>query len=187
MFSNLQDLAWCGHHLELTWSHFPSPHPKTGSGPRSVLAAPSADLSQNSAPHPVMALQSHWLSSRRAGLCLVHIWGIVPHVAFTQQGFVKRKWKSLSRVRLFAIPWTVHGILQARILEWVAFPSSRGSSWPRNESRVSFCTAGGFFTNWAIREAQIKGRVCWSKPQRLKAQEVGSQDTRILVSRSATS
>ena len=39
-----------------------------------------------------------------------------------------------------------------RILEWVAFPFSSGSSKPRNQTRV-FCMAGGFFTNWAIREA----------------------------------
>ena len=39
-----------------------------------------------------------------------------------------------------------------RILEWVAYPFSRGSSWPGNQTRVS-CTAGVFFTNWAIREA----------------------------------
>ena len=50
--------------------------------------------------------------------------------------------------------YTVHGILQARILEWVAFPFSRGSSQPRNQTRVS-CIASGFFTNWAIREAQL--------------------------------
>ena len=88
--------------------------------------------------------------------------------------------------------YTVHGILQARTLEWVAFPFSRGlptqglnlspqhcrqilyqlshkgsprilewvaylfssrSSWPRNRTGIS-CTAGRFFTNWAIREAQ---------------------------------
>ena len=42
--------------------------------------------------------------------------------------------------------YTVHGILQARILEWVAFPLSRGSSRPRNQTRVS-CIAGRFFTN----------------------------------------
>ena len=44
------------------------------------------------------------------------------------------KWKSLSHVRLFVTPinYTVHGILQARILEWVAFPFSRGSSQPRD-------------------------------------------------------
>ena len=38
-----------------------------------------------------------------------------------------------------------------RILERVAYPFSRGSSWCRNWTRVS-CIAGGFFTNWAIRE-----------------------------------
>ena len=45
------------------------------------------------------------------------------------------------------------GILQARILEWVAMPSSRGSSQPRDWTQVS-CIAGGFFNVWAIMEAQ---------------------------------
>ena len=40
-----------------------------------------------------------------------------------------------------------------RILAWVAYPFSSRSSWPRNWTRVS-CIAGGFFTNWAIREVQ---------------------------------
>ena len=39
-----------------------------------------------------------------------------------------------------------------RILQWVTYPFSSRSSWPRNQSRVSFI-AGRFFTNWAIREA----------------------------------
>jgi len=42
----------------------------------------------------------------------------------------------------------VHGILWARILEWVAISFSRGSSWPRDRTRVS-CVADIFFTNWA--------------------------------------
>ena len=42
--------------------------------------------------------------------------------------------------------YTVHGILQARILEWVAFPFSKGSSKPSNQTGVS-CIAGRFFTN----------------------------------------
>ena len=50
---------------------------------------------------------------------------------------MKWKWNSLSCVQLFAIPWTVHGILQARILEWVAFPFSRGSSHPKDRTQVS--------------------------------------------------
>ena len=39
-----------------------------------------------------------------------------------------------------------------RILEWVAYPFSSGSSWPRNRTGVS-CITGTFFTNWAMREA----------------------------------
>ena len=42
---------------------------------------------------------------------------------------------------------SVHGILQARILQWVAMPFSRGSSWPRDWTWVS-CIAGGLFTIW---------------------------------------
>ena len=92
----------------------------------------------------------------------------------------------LSRVQLFATPWTVSRqaplsmrILQARILEWVAMPTSRGifptqgsnpgspmilkwvaypfsreSSRPRNRTGVS-CIAGGFFTSWGTREAPL--------------------------------
>ena len=68
----------------------------------------------------------------------------------------------LSHVQLFATPWTVArqaplsmsmGILQARILEWVAMSSSRGSSQSRDRTQVSH-VAGGFFTVWATREAQ---------------------------------
>ena len=51
--------------------------------------------------------------------------------------------------------FSVHGILQARILEWIAISSSRGSSWPRDEIRVS-CTANGFFTTWTTREAPMQ-------------------------------
>ena len=47
----------------------------------------------------------------------------------------------------------VHRILQARILEWVAFPFFRGSPQPRDQTQVSRI-AGGFFTSWATREAQ---------------------------------
>ena len=48
--------------------------------------------------------------------------------------------------------YTVHGILQARILEWVAIPFFRASSQSRDRTHVSRI-AGGFFTSWAIKEA----------------------------------
>ena len=48
---------------------------------------------------------------------------------------------------------SAHGLLQVRILEWVAFPLFRGSPQPRDQIQVSR-VAGGFFTSWATREAQ---------------------------------
>ena len=51
------------------------------------------------------------------------------------------------------LDYTVHRLLQARLLEWVAFPFSRGSSQPKDQTQAS-CIAGGFFTSWATREAQ---------------------------------
>ena len=80
-----------------------------------------------------------------------------------------------SRLQFFVTPWTVcsppgssvHGILQARIVEWVALPSSRESSQPRDQTRVS-CFAGRFFTTWATRVALqvppylgLSFRFCW--------------------------
>ena len=54
---------------------------------------------------------------------------------------------------------SVHGILEARILEWVSISSSRGSSWPRDWIYVSCvsCTAGRFFT------AEPSGKICWAQ------------------------
>ena len=61
-------------------------------------------------------------------------------------------WKLLSRVRLFATPWTVQSVEFSRILDWVSYPFSRGSSW--NWTGTS-CIAGGFFTIWTMRQAQL--------------------------------
>ena len=105
------------------------------------------------------------------------------------------KWKLLSHVQFFATPRTVahqaplnQGILQARILEWVAVPFSTWSSQPRHWTQVSHIaggfftklqlgnlsllqgifltqgligvswTAGGFFTSWGTRETLWKPR-----------------------------
>ena len=62
----------------------------------------------------------------------------------------KVKVKSLSPVRLFATPWSppgssVHGIFQARVPEWIAISFSRGSSQPRDLTRVSRTTGRHFY------------------------------------------
>ena len=79
-------------------------------------------------------------------------------------------------VQLFVIPWTVAHqtplsmrVLQAKILEWIAMPSSRGSSQPRDQTKVSL-TAGGFFTVWATREAHKM--LAWFQSQVYKTKYV---------------
>ena len=65
------------------------------------------------------------------------------------------KWsESCSVFAIFCNPmnYRIHGILQARILEWIVVPFSRGSSQPRDQTQVSHI-AGRFFTSWATRGA----------------------------------
>ena len=91
----------------------------------------------------------HWLTG-----VFPEVFSLIPCVQSEagRKSKSKSKSKSLSHVWLFATPWTVAcGILQTRIPVWVAFPFSSGSSQPRKQTRVC-CMAGGFFTNWAIRE-----------------------------------
>ena len=57
--------------------------------------------------------------------------------------------------------FSVHGIFQARILEWVAISFSRGSSWPWDQTQVS-CIAGRRSTLWATREAQYYECKSWN-------------------------
>ena len=95
---------------------------------------------------------------------------------------VRRVWKRRKKENVAqscptlcnSIDYTVHGVLQARILEWVAFPFSRGSSQLKDQTQV-FCIAGRFFTCWATREAPcrvwrlVQIGVCgfWLLPQKL--------------------
>ena len=72
---------------------------------------------------------------------------------YTREWKVKVKVAQLCPTLFDSMDYTVHRILQARIMEWVAFPFSRGSSQPRNRTQVSHI-AGRFFTSWATREAQ---------------------------------
>ena len=58
---------------------------------------------------------------------------------------------------------SVHGILKARTLEWIAIPFSSGSSWPRDRTQVS-SIAGRFFTFWVTKEAPESKNVALATP-----------------------
>ena len=76
-------------------------------------------------------------------------------------GLMKVKFAQLCPTLRNPMDYTVHGILQARILERVAIPSSRGSSQPRDRTQV-YHIAGGFFTSWATREAHAAAKLLQS-------------------------
>ena len=69
---------------------------------------------------------------------------------------VKEKVTQSSPTLCNPMDYAVHGILQARILGWVAFPFSRGSSQPRACTQVS-CIAGGFFTELSGKPVKSQG------------------------------
>ena len=77
--------------------------------------------------------------------------------------------------------FSVHGILQARILDWVAIPFSRRSSQPRDRTQVSRI-AGRFFTIWATRESTVIIMKHWWKG--LKFEEGGAIYNILITSQS---
>ena len=75
--------------------------------------------------------------------CLAFLQGIFPTQG-SNPGLLLCRW-ILYHLSHQESPW---------ILEWVAYPFSRGSSWPRNRTGVS-CITGEFFISWAVREAHL--------------------------------
>ena len=98
-------------------------------------------------------------ASTAKGMGLIPDWGTkIPHS--TRPKYIYVLCVVLSCVQLFMTLWTVAlqaplslGILQARILEWIAMPFSRGYSRPRDWTLVS-CIAGRFLTIWATGKSQ---------------------------------
>ena len=90
---------------------------------------------------PLMSLPVDWTQLRKECLNLT--------ISMKGKGKVAQSCPTLCD----PMDYTVHGALQARILEWVVFPFSRKSSQLGDQTQVS-CIAGGFFTSIATREAQ---------------------------------
>ena len=83
--------------------------------------------------------RAHWIEGRKGTGLLLKLMGSFPDTS------PKVNITQSCLTLCDPIYCTVHGILQARILEWVAFPFSRGSSYPRDRTQVS-CIAGRFYT-----------------------------------------
>ena len=81
-------------------------------------------------------------------LLVLLILQIYYHIGFLSYCEMKVKVAQSCLTLCDPMDYTVHEILQARILEWVVFLLSRGSSQPRDRTQVSHI-AGGFFTSWA--------------------------------------
>ena len=111
------------------------------------LKTPKTMLMKMPNPLPPPQIETY-NTPERSGLCSMLA---LKRCIFTLESEVK--WKSFSHVRLCdPMDYAVHGILQAGILEWVAVPFFRGSSHPRDWTKVSHIM-GRFFTSWATREA----------------------------------
>ena len=90
-------------------------------------------------------------------LSVLELWGEIHRDQVEAHYIQPEKWKSLSCVLLCnAMDYIVHGILQARILERVAFLFSRGSSQPKNQTYVS-CIAGLPHCRWILYQLSHKG------------------------------
>ena len=77
---------------------------------------------------------------------------------------------------------SIHGIPQARILEWVVIPFSRGSPWPRDWTQVSHI-AGRFFITWATREVQVLLAIKYIKFWQLPGPHHIQADIKMLIMR----
>ena len=110
--------------------------------PRLLINLPKNWLSQNLRQH--IKKQRHYFTDK--GL-YIQTYSFSSSLVWM---WVKQKITQSCPTLCDPMDYTVHGILQARILEWVAFPFSRGSSQSRDQTQVSRI-AGRFFTSWATK------------------------------------
>ena len=146
----------CNHHLYLVSKHIHHPERKLLIHEKETLISYSPFLQPPATTNwisahmslPALVISYKWNHIMWVPLSLLSL-----RMMFSRFIFVCVKVAQSYPTLCDPMDYTVHGILQARILEWVAFPFSRESSQPRDRTQVS-CIAGGFFTSWATREAQ---------------------------------
>ena len=119
---------------------------------------------------PVLSLSSFTFSKRffsSSSLSAIRCMNLMLKVKVKSESECMWKWKSLSCVQLCdPMDYTVHGILQAKLLEWVTFPFSRGSSQSKDWTQVSRI-ADRFFNSWATVHIWVYwyfSQQSWSQP-----------------------
>ena len=129
------------------------PFPSPGNPPNPGIKPRSPTLQVDSLP------AEPWGKPKNTG---------VGSLSLSQQIFLtqEQNWGLLHHRQMCPTLWnpmnySVHGILQARILEWIAVPFSRASSQPKDSIQVSLI-AGRFFTSWATTES-LKARVSYKR------------------------
>ena len=106
--------------------------------------------------HSVMS-DSLWPHVQSMELSRPEYWSGYP---FPSQGFFPTQGSNPGLPHCWRILYQLIHKGSPRILGWVAYPFSSGSSWPRNWTEVS-CIGGGFFTNWAVREGDKGSQQLW--------------------------
>ena len=122
---------------------------------RDVLAKPQEESTRKL--HPICWMAMMWLVS----FILQHPLASSCKTQHILWGYSQKPNLVLSLLELCLFYYLkLARLLCLRILEWVAMPSSRGSSWPRNWTHVSCgsCIAGGFLYRWATGEAHLTPR-----------------------------
>ena len=117
----------------------------------------------------ILSLKFSPFSVRATFRCLCVCVCVCVCVCLCLENIYFSEWKSLSNVWFFATPWTVcslpgssvHGILQARRLKWVAISFTRGSSWLRDQKILSDSDKGISFllssiSSWVLRKRNMK-------------------------------
>ena len=143
-----QDPPSLGFSRQEQWSGLPFPSPmhesEKSKWSRSVMSDPQ---------RPTRSWTATFQAPPSMGFSRQEYWSWVPLPSLSEW---VSEWVSenLSVVSNSLQPIQLHGILQARILEWVVFPFSRGSFQPKDQTQVS-SIAGGFFTSWFTREAHF--------------------------------
>ena len=139
----------------------PSSHPFSAPFLSPCLPPPISSFcflfpSHTLSPHHLTPTPNTIWIERTAKIVLIFLISVFAQLPLMLTSCNLLKVKSLSRVWLFcSLPGSsIHGIFQARVLEWAAISFSRRSSWPRDWTQVSRIV-GRHFTIWATRESKI--------------------------------